>query len=112
MKNLFSFFFFVKGQVNLVPNGSFETLNNCPSILGEIYQATYWFQPCNIFGSVYNSSTSDCYNSCSGVIVGVPNNSQGYQQARTGQGYAGIACFGVGGWREYIEIKLSDSLLP
>jgi hypothetical protein len=73
---------------NLVPNPSFESNTNCPSILSFIHYATGWTR--------YNAETPDYYNACStGNFAGVPNNYGGYQQASTGNAYAGIATYYV-----------------
>jgi gliding motility-associated-like protein len=40
----------------------------------------------------------------------VPNNTLGFQNARTGVGYAGIAFWSDNEWRERIEVELIDSL--
>ncbi|HRH04155.1 MAG TPA: T9SS type A sorting domain-containing protein [Bacteroidia bacterium] len=102
---------------NLVPNGSFENYITCPTSFAQIYNATGWFQPHKYPGSnsVNLSSSSDYYNSCSGSsLVTVPINAAGFQFARTGNGYIGIAFYtpNVNGnaFREYAEIKLSQVL--
>jgi hypothetical protein len=91
---------------NLVPNPSFEDTVSCPVSLSEINATTYWFNP--------NIHSPDYFNSCSDTSefysVNVPNNYFGYQNARTGVAYTGIGVAGYNGTREYIEIKLIDSL--
>ncbi len=99
-------------QTNVVPNPSFEIINECPTSMGQINLAFPWFAP---------ATSSDYYNSCfyspfpipcGGASV--PNNNAGYQEARTGQAYAGIGFCELGwpngGYREYIEVKLLDTL--
>lgn len=102
---------------NLVPNPSFEFYTNCPSFSpGDICQALPWFQPVKINGDACYYSTTDYFNACdtSGSHpAGVPDNWFGYQNARTGVAYAGIVTsyLNIGtNYREYLEIKLSDSL--
>lgn len=91
---------------NLVPNPSFEDTVSCPISLSEINSTTYWFNP--------NIHSPDYFNSCSDTSefysVNVPNNYFGYQNARTGVAYTGVGVAGYNGTREYIEIKLIDSL--
>ncbi len=99
-------------QNNLVPNPSFEYTIDCNLNGGDIFKAVPWFGP---------GGSSDYFNMCfySSFPIpcgggGVPNNNMGYQNARTGQAYAGI-CFCEPGWpnggyREYIEVKLLDTL--
>ena len=67
---------------------------------------------CN--GNFIQCSSSDFYNSCATGWWNSPNGAAGYQQPRTGNGYAGIGVvFGypdsVGG-RECIEVKLIEPL--
>jgi len=94
-----------------VPNGNFETNSSCPISVGEIYKSIPWFQPCNIMGNVINSSSTELFNSCNTTIVDVPINFAGTQSALSGQAYAGIYLYNSMDYREYIEVKLTDSLL-
>jgi gliding motility-associated-like protein len=112
MKLLFAFaiscFFFVQSEAqNLVPNWSFEDTIQCPFTLSQLNTTQFWFNP--------NTASPDYYNSCSTAgIVGVPNNVAGYQNARTGNAYAGCYYGGPAlvpsNGREYIEVQLIDSL--
>ena len=69
------------GQVNLVPNPSFEDYTQCPTGFDQIDRATGW--------SSYAASP-DYFNSCanSSGAVGVPSNTWGYQNAKDGNGYS------------------------
>jgi len=102
-------------QENLVPNGSFEEYNWCPSWSGFYIDACkYWTSP-TIGGS------SDYFNACSTDLgsfgdyqFSVPKNYAGYQYALTGNGYAGIA-FAQDNpdsptFSEYIQVELNRSL--
>jgi gliding motility-associated-like protein len=116
-KNIFNFLFaFIGYQVcaqNLIPNSSFDSLTQCPNpdtrnrnellILPWFAATTY--------------STPDNFNECSTEpILGVPYNNQNfsYRTAHSGSGYAGIYVLSSGirpdAAREYIEIRLSESL--
>lgn len=97
------------GQINLVPNPSFEQFSTCPTSASQITFATGWFQPNLCAGP--NGST-DYFNSCASSIVSVPNNSFGFQYANSG-----IACAGLNFYNnfgdfnyEYLQIELTDSL--
>lgn len=94
-KYFFLFFFFsfiAKGQVNLVPNPSFEdTIGDCQSQMGIS----------NMFTNVKNwktnhvFSTPDYYNACSNSITyphwsTIPYNSYNYQYPKTGNAFIGI----------------------
>jgi hypothetical protein len=111
-----SFFIFISfvvcGQVNLVPNPSFEILDSCPYSVGQIRFARPWFQPNNP-QNIWSSST-DLFSACATVSsLSVPSNQVGYQFAKTGNNYSGIGLFGWpndNGPREYLEVKL-DSVL-
>lgn len=91
---------------NLVPNYSFEDNPTCGSA---IFSAPPWFNP--------TGTTPDCWIACSPVpISGVPDNGWGYQPARSGTAYAGLAAlydinspFPNG--REYIEAPLDSALV-
>jgi hypothetical protein len=99
----------VEAQGNLVPNGSFENYSTCPSGFGALEQVDNWFQP-NIAGS-----SSDAFNACDGDI---PYSGPCYQFPRTGNGYAAVSLFtdttasNIDKWREYLEVGLTDSLIP
>jgi hypothetical protein len=107
MKNiiLLSFFFpfLVFGQVNLVPNGSFEEVLNCN--IGSINSAENWYSP-TIVG------TPDLINFCNPVWISFIAE---YQQPHSGLSYVGIATTAQGSlidsnFREYIQVKLLDTL--
>jgi gliding motility-associated-like protein len=104
------------GQINLVPNPSFEQHTNCNLTNGSIgLFAPPWFQP-NIepFGGGVMGGLTDYFNACDFVNgFGVPINYGGYQLAYSGNAYAGIEVFQntiLFNSRDYIEVKLLDSL--
>ncbi len=119
MKTFFCFLFFsacvflnTKSQ-NLVPNYSFENITFCNAGGGRIYEAVPWFQPCTFAGNTTNSSSSDLFDTCAlPGDVGIPWNVGGYQFARTGHGYSGIAMsLDTSNYREYLEVPLVDTLI-
>jgi hypothetical protein len=95
-------------QVNLVPNGGFENYSSCPTGAGAIDMINNWFQP-NKAGN-----SSDSYNACNGDI---PYAGSYYQNPKSGNGYSAIALLfdttsnNIDKWREYIEVKLTSSLI-
>ena len=120
--SVFCFMVLSVSAQNLVPNESFETYNNCPMNLGGIsYSEGY-----SGFPVVYNwtnpmkFSSPDYFNGCAIQSLGlsVPSTSLGYQQAKSGDAYAGIIAWQAvnqGGnfnydYREYIQNKLSQPL--
>jgi len=92
---------------NLVPNGDFEQYSGCPIGQGRIDSAIPWSRPTD-------GGTSDYYNTCYTTYgVGIPVNFMGYQNARSGNAYAGLFTFSFGSsieYREYIQVKLTDTL--
>lgn len=107
---LFSFFISLfctlSGQVNLIPNHSFEEVD-CTLVheLGGFNgEAEPWY-------SVFN--TPDIYNNCNdnSNITGVPVNRGGYQEARTGVGYAHIYNHNtLPRTTEYFGVRLTTAL--
>lgn len=96
----------LNGQ-NLVPNGDFELYSGCPYDYSQIDSSLFWINPSMV-------GTPDYYNQCaSPVIVGVPVNGSGFQQAYSGGAYAGFYVW----WdnstnvREYIETPLTMPLI-
>lgn len=103
---LFAFSLYTQAQ-NLVPNPSFEDTIGCPTCENELYQTAPWYNP--------TMMSPDYFNTCSGGCpypVGIPLNWRGYQNAKTGAGYTGIAVASPYQFtgREYIGVKLNDSL--
>ncbi len=91
-------------QVNLVPNPSFEDSTECP-FNPAIEFASPWYDP--------NNGSSDYLHSCNSGNYGVPNNTLGHQNARTGLAYAGAYTFtnNTFVFREYIQTPLISVLL-
>ncbi len=98
-------------QVNLVPNPSFEMYDTCPNNGGQIDYSTFWSNP-TLF------ATPDYFNGCGILGYSAPNTYFGYQQALTGNAYAGIITFAFDtinpaacrNKREYVQVGLIDTL--
>lgn len=89
------------GQINLVPNPSFEEYTECPSVLGQV-ELTGW--------KSYRESP-DYFNSCSNVQgCSVPINIAGFQYAATGNAYCGFQTFFTSSFREYLGVQLVSQL--
>ena len=90
---------------NLVPNGSFEEFQECPT-------TTY----ADLFGvSHWRSSKFSCdyFNACSSnCSLAVPCNIFGYQEARDGQAYIGLVTYTAisPSSREYFRAELESPL--
>lgn len=91
---------------NLVPNSSFEIIDSCPDNSNQTNRLHNWYK--------FINDSPDLFSECSVTsIVGVPQNTGGYQEAHSDSSYVGL---GMGYYasiccREYISIKLTDSLL-
>jgi len=96
---------------NLVPNPSFEQFSACPQGPGQISL---------LAGNWQTIYSSDFFSSCAtgsfGYQVDVPINKNGFQYPKDGNGYTGFVVYQVGGasndFREWLEVKLIDTLLP
>jgi hypothetical protein len=105
---LFSFLFkVITGQVNLVPNPSFEDYYSCPSFQNELYKTKNWFN---------SGYTPDYYNSCcNNCDVSIPINVAGFQHPASGIAYVGFAGFlntiGLKNKREFISVQLLTPLV-
>jgi hypothetical protein len=94
---------------NLIVNGNFENITNCPWGVGQISFVPVW-------SSANSYLSPSLFNSCSSSsLVSVPLNadsSLGFQYARSGNGYAGINVyqdtnpFPI----DYLQTQLTDSL--
>jgi hypothetical protein len=109
MKRFFTFFFFlfafaVFGQ-NLIPDGSAEDFVECPSTLGNV--ETYLSEWQSFRGS------PDYWNSCSENPLLGWDNSLGFQEPRTGEGYLGLITFSrnLNNAREYLGTELIEPLV-
>ncbi len=110
----------ISAQNNLVPNPSFETYDDCPTNWSQIIHAKPWLPSYREVenGNLYSSA--DFFHSCNNNInnnAGVPSPNQDalikfFQYPKTGNGYAAIiiASHGLYNYREYLEVKLLDSL--
>jgi len=95
------------GQVNLVPNPSFEDTVKCPSTNANINDCANWMN----FGN-----SPDYYNACASSGLNVPNAQFGYQYAHSGIGMPGIITWynpnQTPNFREFIGAQLTASLVP
>jgi len=109
---LVSFSHFIIGQ-NLVPNPSFEDTIAFPNNylpVGTLDYTLDWFQP--------TIGTSDYLHEAGSDLTGVPLNIGGYQEANSGNAYAGLITynsyypgFEESEYREYISIQLLEPLV-
>lgn len=87
---------------NLAPNPSFEVYTTCPTnySIGGPLEATPWTSG--------NGASPDYYNACCVGLcpVGVPFNGPGFQEAHTGEAYAGLYARIPMNWREYLQAPL------
>jgi hypothetical protein len=98
----------LNGQVNLVPNHSFEYNNNhCPdgSSYSSITTPIPWQGP--------PALSSDYFDTCGYNGYSIPQNLFGYELAEDSSAYVGVILyeFPANNYREYAEIKLIDTLI-
>lgn len=95
------------GQENLIPNSSFENIISCPNVdYALIDLALSWEKALG---------TPDLFNPCSSSDDnGVPlNRTNCYQQAHSGNGYAGLGnYYTIPRTTEYMEVKIKEKLKP
>lgn len=107
---------YLKGQENLIVNGSFEEYTSCPTGNelgnGQFQKCVGWW-----YSNPSGIGTPDYFNRCNNGIVSVPNNFWGYQEPYDGDGYVGILPLswmiseGDDFSREMIQTKLYKSLV-
>jgi hypothetical protein len=95
---------------NLLSNGQFETISQCPTDQGQINNVLEWIKP--------TSGDADLYNTCSTFgYFSLPTNGLGYQE----DGFGGVSYVGLYAYsiqdtnisknvREYIQTQLISSL--
>lgn len=96
------------GTYNYVPNASFENKTDCPGGFSELSdKCSNWQQA--------TGGTADYLAGCGFGNAGTPNNYMGFQEARTGDAYAGIIVYSTSSlndeYKEYIECKLKAPLI-
>ena len=102
--SVFSMFSFGQEAQNLVPNGSFESIDKKPKRLGSIESATGWVSPTGVRADLFTSSKMP--------DIDVPTNIYGKEDAKEGINYAGIVAFSYGNKlpRSYVMTKLTSPL--
>jgi|GEM_PF-1689727 len=86
---------------NLIINGSFELLTECPDSTSELALTQVWEE-------LIPNRPVGLYNICSLVpSSGVPNNNLGAQNAYDGFGYAGLVCYSVDDYRSFMYQTLA-----
>ena len=89
---------------NLVPNPSFEVLDSCPRVFGEVHKLKSWEN--------YHY-TPDLFHECATTkYVKTPINFFGQQPPASGKGYAGITVYHQKYPNEVIGVKLKQALKP
>jgi hypothetical protein len=94
----------VFGQMNLVPNPSFEDTVGCPTLIGQVTKAKFWYDI---------NETPDYFNACSPVWqASVPYNFVGFQYPHSGDAYMGLCTYStVMLYREIIGAYLITPLV-
>lgn len=90
-------------QENLVMNGGFESLTECPEEVSSLAKtARYLSSP--------TAGTTDVFSTCSKGKVAIPKNFRGYQKPLSGDSYAGLYLYSPNNYREYIQLPLDTVL--
>jgi gliding motility-associated-like protein len=110
---LFLFTLKVNAQQNLVYNGDFESYDVCPA--GQSSPGDLQIEHC-LGWTTPTFGTADYYNICAQAwaLVSVPNNSLGWQNPYSGNGYCGFFAWSVSGggaWWEYIRGRFEQPLI-
>jgi len=92
-------------EKNLVPNGSFETIEGKLKALGCIENAEGWYSPTGVRADIYTPSKKI-------PAIDVPVNTYGKEDPKDGESYAGIVAFSYGNKvpRSYVYTKLESPL--
>lgn len=104
-----------KTQTNLVYNGDFELYSSCPNNLSTPNQNPKEITKC-LGWSAPTYGTSDYFNFCASLYVGIPSNFFGYQWPNSGNGYCGFHAYGIEiiqsgyHWWEYLQDSLISDL--
>ena len=97
------FFCFDAPAQNMVSNGNFETYTSCPTSFSQTVNAPPW--------RAYHGGSSDYLHVCGNPNVSVPSNTFGWQNAASGNAYAGGYSFtsvsSVNGYTEYIAAPIT-----
>jgi len=106
---LFSFFSkVITGQVNLVPNPSFESYTACPTAVNDLSPDALQYLG-NWFSGL---ATPDYFNSCAAISSNVnsPSNICGYREPFDGNAYCGFAAYTSTSEREVISSPLTSQM--
>ncbi len=109
---LFIFQFKAFSQINLVPNGSFETTTTCPTFAGQINYATGWNNVNLVYGN-FTVGTPDLYHGCGCCGYDYPSTNAGTCMPKTGSGFAGTVLYNspYPNYREYMSTKLNCAMV-
>ena len=99
------YFLFAEGySQNLVNNGGFEDLHECPKGVSSLAKI-------GVNLSSPTAGTTDIFSHCGSAKVGVPKNFRGTQNPKLGNTYAGLYLFSSNDYREYIQLSLKEPLV-
>jgi hypothetical protein len=92
----------------LIPNGGFEEMLQCPDFQGQMDRTAFWFDP--------GPATPDYFHACAGNgWFSVPQSLHGFQEPFEGQARAGefiwIGNAAAAEQREYMEVELLEPLV-
>lgn len=95
---------------NLIPNPSFETLDECPTFQAQLDRAPPWLPAYFTPDLFHTCIVGDCGTD---PIPCVPSSLWTYQYPRTGDGFSGNWVGDAGSFtREFMRVELPDTLEP
>lgn len=97
---------------NIAANWSFEEYYSLPASTFDIHKCKHWYTPRGLSPDYFHREAITPEHDYTSPIVSIPNNIFGYQEARTGNAYAGIISIDCDKftYREMISVKLTEKL--
>ncbi|SFU74857.1 Outer membrane protein OmpA [Pustulibacterium marinum] len=92
----------INNAQNLIANPGFEKARISNRLSNFQNHTTDWTSP--------TSATPDLFGTDHKNVTTAPKNFCGFQPPRTGKKYAGIYAFGRNNYREYIQVRITDTL--
>lgn len=104
-------------QVNLIPNGDFESYWDCPQAQSEYpLRCDNWYMASEGSSDYFNGCSDSQMNGCAPYCASAPQNVIGFQIPHSGNGYGGFIAYSgvlISNWKQYKEyfgLKLPEVL--
>ena len=108
------FFFTIKSQINIVPNGDFELNSGCPNFSAQWNFCIGWNNISYTTGCCGNWGTPDYFHTCATNGYAPPAMNAGTCTPNSGNAMMGLVLYNVPypEQREYISRQMSASMIP